>query len=105
MNPILEDLMRKRGLTLESLSPSERVDYERWESILENEVTVKTIKDFCENQKLKIEAKWANLDNKTIKNERLIIMHTVYSALLKAFRSNKKIRKETEAYLLTLLKE
>ncbi len=103
MNPILEDLMKKRGVKLEDLTPGEKQDYERWESILEEEVTVQTIKDLCISQKRKIEAKWADLDNKVLKNERLIIMHTVYSTLLKAFKANKKKRKETEAYLLTLL--
>jgi len=104
MHKILEDLLTKRGVKIESLSPDEKRDFERWNSTLdEGDITVEKISNICQQQIKIIEGKWKDLDNSNQKNERLIIMHTVYKTILSMIKAKAEERKRLEAYLTSLL--
>ncbi len=104
MNKILEDLLKKRGVKLENLSKEEKETFDRWNSVLnEGDVTVEKIQSFCKHQVGMIENKWKDLDNKEIKNERLIVMHTVYKSILQMIKSKKGDRERLEGRLVSLL--
>ena len=103
---ILAKLLQKRGIkSADDLKPEERVDFDRWNKVLssEGEVTVQKIADFCRGQKKLIEAQWRSFDNAPLKNERLVLTHTVYSAILEAIEAPQKERENLERHLNQLL--
>ncbi len=107
MNQLLSKLLGKRGITREELSDkpiagmiSEKGQFENWEKILSEEpITVQVIEDFCKDQISKIEMQWGDFSNASQKNERLVIAHTIYSAILKATKAPKVERESLERYL------
>ena len=108
MLEILSKLLNKRGITKAQLSSealipggiSEKDQFEKWEKVLSGEeVTVESIKQFCEGQKKKIEMQWKGFGNDTQKNERLIVAHTIYSAILEVTDAKKVERESLEQYL------
>ena len=112
MHSLLTKLLNKRGIKREELDekpivpgfPSERNQFERWESILSGEgVTLDKVAEFCKAQVESIELQWKNLDNAPQKNERLIIAHTIYSTLLKTIKAPEVERVELEKYLNDLI--
>ena len=84
---------------------SEKEQFEKWNKILseEEEVSVKKIEEFCQSEINKIEARWQDLDNITLKNERLIIAHTIYRNILRAIKEPKVEREVLENYLNQLV--
>ena len=105
MNSLLTKILNKRGIKdTTQLIAEEKETYKEWDRVLSEEpVTVDRIKQFCEAQIGKIEAQWENIDNTSLKNERLIIVHTVYSALSKLITSPQVERMRLEEYLNKLL--
>src|SRR3990167_652089 len=105
MHPILTKLLHKRGInTKEELSVEEKTDYERWERILSGgEITVETISRFCKSQISLIETQWKDLNNSKEKNKRLILLHSVYSSILKVIISPETERVTLEEYLNKLI--
>lgn len=104
MHYLLEKLLLKKKLDIRELSAEETADFERWNGVLsKKELKVQDIVDFCVQQIADIEAKWQSLDNPTLKNERLIIMHTVYSKILQVTKAGEQERKQLEAYLQGLV--
>lgn len=105
MPPILQKYLHKLGISsIMDLHDDEKKDFDRWEKILsEGEVTVDKILDFCKAQVILIENQWKNLDNTGNKNERLILLHTVYSTIATLIRSPQTERENLEKYLNTLL--
>lgn len=104
---LLEKLLKKRGIeSIAELKTGEgKEEFDQWNKILssEGEVTVSKIREFCESQKKIIEGRWRDLDNSKEKNERLILLHTVYSAIIEAISIPQKQREELEKYLQQLL--
>ena len=81
---------------------SEKDQFEHWEKTLSEEaVTVEVVEKFCKAQVGIIEKKWEDLSN--AHNERLVIAHTIYSAILKAIKAPKVEREALEKYLNQLL--
>jgi hypothetical protein len=106
MQKILEDILKKRGVKLEELREDEKIDFDRWSSILdEGDVTVDKIQRFCSKQIKMIENKWNDLDSPSKNSERLVVIHTVYRAILKMIKAKEGERSILEAYLTSLLHE
>lgn len=114
MHYLISKLLDKRGikdvkdLTSDPMpdgSPSERATIEQWDRVLsaKESVTVDDIKQFCKSQVSKIESQWKDLDNKTVKNERLVLLHTVYKAILEVIDAPQTQRETLERYLKSLL--
>lgn len=85
-------------------SEEEQATYFKYKKTLtEGELTVDKIKEFCQDEKIHIEKQWQNLENSTQKNERLIIIHTIYSRLLEVIEAPKKEKEIAEKYLQELI--
>ena len=107
MHSLLSKLLIKRGIENEKdLSKEEKEWFSEKERILslKDEVSSEDIKKFCQTQIGIIEDQWKNLDNTTLKNERLIMIHTIYSTLIKAINASKVEREILEDYLTQLIK-
>lgn len=104
---LLSRLLNKRGIQdVKDLSQDEQKDFERWKRILsDGEVSVEKIAQFCENKKRQIETQWRDMSNDMLKNERLVIYHNVYSAILEAIKAPVAEREQLEKYLQQLLDE
>lgn len=107
MKPILDKLLEKRGIQdVTALSPDEKETFEKWDRTLsEGNLTVKKIEDFCKAQMSVIEARWRRevADNSKEKNEKLMVMHTVYSTLAALIAAPQTEKENLEKYLKNLL--
>lgn len=103
MHKLLHDLLAKRKLKPQDLTPEETAEFRRWTTILDEEVTVEKIVEFCNIQMDRIENEWSELDNKKLKNERLLIMHAVYKKIVRMIDGKKTERKSVEEELNRLL--
>ncbi len=105
MHPLLKRLMKKRGIEeITDLKLDEKVNFDRWQGILTGgEVTVERILEFCQAQVKLIETQWKNLDNDPKKNERLVLLYTVYKSLIELITSPALERDTLEKYLAQLL--
>jgi hypothetical protein len=104
MHTLLQKLLEKRGIDIKELQPEEKKTYDNWNSVLQGEtVTVEKIADFCKRQLGAIEEKWDNLDNTSLKNERLMYQHTMYSKLLRLITAEERERLQLEKYLNDLI--
>lgn len=104
MHTLLQRLLQKRNVDPKELSLEEKHDFDRWESKLQGkDMNVGTIADYCKAQLVKIESEWDNLDNTNKKNERLILLHTVYGKIARMITSHDKEREELEKYLDDLI--
>lgn len=104
MHALLTKLLNKRGLERDKLSEEEKKWFEEKEKILSGEdITLEKIQKFCEAQIASIEAQFKNIDNDTRKNEKLIIMHNVYSALRNVITAPAVERAALEEYLTKLI--
>ena len=104
MHTLLEKLLGKRNIKQEELSNEEKPIFDKWNKVLSNEqITVSKIKEFCQTQKDLIESQWSNLDNSSQKNDRLVLMHTIYSKLARATEADKTERESLERYLNQLI--
>jgi hypothetical protein len=106
MHSLLSKLLTKRGIeNIEELDKDEKEWFDQKQRILSqpDEISVEDFKKFCQTQIGIIEDQWKNLDNATLKNERLIILHTVYSTILKVANGSKQERELLEDHLTQLL--
>lgn len=106
MYEVITNLFKRRGITdIQQLSPEEKIDYDRWTKILsEGEVSVESIKKFCNNQIGIIESKLRDMSNTNEKNERLIIQFNVYKSILGSIEAPRQEREQLEVYLNSLIK-
>ncbi len=105
MHPKLEKYLQKIGVkNSNELSEEEKQTFDEWKGILSGgQVTVDKIKQFCTEQIKVIEGQWKNLDNSPQKNERLILLHTVYSTLSDLITSPEADRERLEKQLDQML--
>jgi len=104
MNKLLSDWLLKLGVKPTELQGEERDTFDSWKAILDGEeLTVEKIEEFLEVQKGEIEKRFENLDNTPRKNEKLILMHVMYSKMLKMLRSGEQERAALEKHLEQLL--
>ena len=107
MHILLSKLLAKRGIEkLDDLSKEEKEWFDAKQRILsqQDDITVDDFKKFCQSQIDLIQDQWKNLDNTTLKNERLVILHTVYSTILKVATGSKTEREMLEDHLQQILK-
>ena len=107
MHPLLNRLFQKRKIEdVTKLSEEEQATFDTWEKILsEGEINVDKILKFCWSQISAIELQWKNLDNNERKNERLILMHTIYKTLIGIIEAPRAEKESLEKYLNDLLKK
>lgn len=104
MHVLLTKLLAKRGIKREDLDKEEKKWFDEKEKILSGEdINLEKVQKFCEAQIASIEAQFKNLENDTKKNERLIIMHNVYSALRNVITAPAVERAVLEEYLTKLI--
>jgi NACalpha-BTF3-like transcription factor len=104
MHTLLQKLLEKRGVDVKELHGEEKATFDSWNATLVGEtVTVQTIADFCKRQLGAIEEKWEDVNNTTLKNERLMYQHTMYSKILRLISSEKTEREKLERYLTDLI--
>ena len=104
MNNLLTRLLTKKKLTKDQLSPEEKADFQRWEVILsEGELTIDKIMNFCDAQLNIIEGQFKDLDRTEKKNERLILLHSVYKTLRNIGNATNKEKENLENYLNNLI--
>ncbi len=107
MKPILNKLLEKRGIEdVSKLTQEEAATFDTWNRILsDGEITLDKILEYCGAQVGAIELQWKNLDNTPQKNERLILMHTIYKGLMNLISAPRAERETLEKYLNDLLKK
>lgn len=104
MHTLLQRLLEKRNVDIKDLQGEEKNTFSKWESMLSGkEVTVEKIADFCKSQVMLIETQWDNLDNPDKKNERLILLHTVYQKIGRLISAEQREREQLEKYLTELI--
>lgn len=104
MNILLEDYLKKQGVEIDQLDSEERATFDSWRAILDGkEMTVEKILLFIESQLGTIDRLLANLDNKALKNERLLMQRVVYKVLESMIKSPNKEREALQAKLTSLL--
>lgn len=101
---ILSRLLQKRGVTESELSAEEKIQFDNWKKILsEGELTVSTIKEFCQRQIGIIEGKWKDFEYQN--KEKLLPYHSVYKSILGVIDGPKVERENLEKYLNQLLEQ
>lgn len=100
---LIERLLNKRKIKLVDLDPDEKKDFERWQDILSEEVTVESITKFCAMQRDTIEQQFGNLDNTPEKNSRLALLHSVYSKIEKVSAGEGTEKASLVRYLTDLI--
>lgn len=105
MRNILKELLAKRNIKdVTELSKDEQDTFDGWERILsEGEITIGKLERFCQAQLIAVEQQMDNMDNSTLKNDRLNVQRSVYSNILRAIRAPKEQREHLEKYLRTLI--
>lgn len=107
MHNLLSSLLNRRGIKDASeLSGEEKQSFESWQKVLvEEEVTPQSMADFCTNEIAAIELQFKDLSRPEYKTERLVLLHSVYSALLSFIKGKKHEKEALVKYLTSLLKE
>ena len=105
MMPILEKLLKKRGInSIEELREDEKEVFDRWDKVLsDGDITLEKVVQFCNGQIASIEDRWKDLNAPQEKNERLIIHHTVYRTIRDIITKPQAERANLEKYLNSLL--
>ena len=104
---IIQDILSKKGVTkLSELTPDEKVEYDRWQAIVEgNEVTVAKMKEFCESQIRIIEGRYATGDTTDKQDTFLRASLHIYLNLLNMINSPEVNRVNLEKHLTNILKQ
>ena len=106
MHKLLHDWLLKLNVKPGELSGEEKETFDRWNAVLGGEeLSVEQIATFCEGQKQEIEKRFEDLDNSPQKNERLILLFTVYNNIIQALHAGEQERKSLEEHLTKLLDE
>lgn len=101
---LLSKLLQKRNInSLDELSTEERATFEQYQSVLEKEITVATLKEFCISQIKLIEGKFAD-NPKTDDDQYLKACLHVYLNIIKAIEAPEQERKSLEQHLTALIK-
>jgi hypothetical protein len=104
MHTKLLEVLAKQGLKEEQLSPEEKVTFDNWNRVLSNEkITLENVRDFCNQQKTIIESMFGTLDNSSQKNDRLVLMHSIYSKIARVTVADHTERLAVEAQLNLLI--
>ena len=101
---ILENWLAKLGVKPEEMIPEEKKTYETYKAILsKEELTIKEINEFLQDQITVIESRWKDLNIEQSKKSELIHYHTIYKTLLAAINAPRIEREVLENYLNKLI--
>lgn len=101
---LLSKLLQKKNIEkLDDLSVEERATFEHYQSILEKEISVQTIKEFCISQIKLIEGKFSD-NPKTDDDPYLKACLHVYLNIIKTIEAPEQERKALEQHLTALIK-
>lgn len=101
----LKNILKKREVeSVADLNADERQTVTAWENdwkaiLAKPDITIDDMRLFCDNQVKIIEWQWRDLNNPDKKNERLILLHTVWSLLRNFLNSKEDSRVALEKYL------
>ena len=101
---LIQQLLDKRGINkITELSPDEKVEYERWQQIIDgSEVTVDKIKEFCKYQIKVVESKCDGVTSLTPIQQ--ASLH-IYLNLLAMIEAPEIDRKNLEAHLTRIINQ
>lgn len=103
MHPLIEKYIKSRGIE-DDLTAEEKALVDKWQAILVNkEISIEDIHTFCEAQLALIESQFGSMENSSQKNDRLVLLHSVYKRLLGLLTSKQKEREQLEAHITTML--
>jgi hypothetical protein len=102
---LINKIFERKGITkITELSPDEKVEYDRWQAIMDgSEITVAKIKAFCEFQVKTIEGKYATGESTDKQDTYLRASLHIYLNLIKLIDSPEIERGNLEKYLTTLI--
>lgn len=102
---ILQKILKKRGIEdVNELDLEEREQFEQWRKTLsEDEISLDSVKDFCETQVRNIEAQMKDLERSTEKTDRLVTQHTVYKSIIGIIEAPQEMKENLIKYLQGLL--
>jgi len=105
MHNLLSKLFQKKGINdITELSSEEREDFDRWQKILvEEEITVNSITEFCKYQTSKIEQQFGDVNNNAQKIEKLVLLHSVYKGISNLTEGSKSQKEALIKYLTNLI--
>lgn len=105
MHTAIETLLNKRGIkSIDELDSEEKAQVDQWQKVLVKEtITIPRMTEFLIVQKSLVEAQLSDINNPTLKNDRLIVQLNVYSKLLNFLDSDNKERESLIKYLTTLV--
>jgi hypothetical protein len=104
---IIQSILQKKGVSkLTELTPDEKVEYDRWQSIVDgNEVTIEKMREFCASQIRLIEGRYASGDTTDKQDTFLRASLHIYLNLLDMINSPEITRVNLEKHLTQLLKQ
>lgn len=102
---LLARLLQKRGIKEEGdLDHEERSTFEQWrKTLVEEPVTIETLKSFCDYQLSAITQQLKDLDRSPQKTDRLVLLFNVYSSLRGVIDSPKEAKEALVRYLTSQL--
>lgn len=97
-------LLERRGLKHEDLSAEEKATMEQWRKTLSGgSITAKDVAVFCRIQLANIERQFKDLDATPTKQNRLVLLHSVYTSLMGLINNPQAEKEALEKYLDTLV--
>lgn len=100
MHHLLSQLLEKWNISnVEQLTPEEKQTFDQWRSILNDEVTVDTIAEFCTRQQKLIESKWKEMYRDRAHDSYLTDIHAVYGNIRHLIEADKGQRAQLEQEL------
>ena len=105
MHTLLTKLLEKRNIkTTKELEVEEKADFDRWDSILQRpDISKEDVEALCEFEIGEMEKELSNLSNTHRKNERLVILLTVWRKIQRLMEGNRAEREALEEYIQKLL--
>lgn len=105
MHPLLEKYLDKKSIaSIDQLDADEKATLKQWEVTLKGkEVTVADVVDFCQVQLGFIERQFDNLDTPAGRNDRLVLMHSLYRKICTLLTAPQKERAALEAKLTDMI--
>ena len=105
LSTLIQKILEKKKINkISELSPDEKVEYDRWNAIIEgSEITVPKIKEFCESQIRLIEGRYASGEATDKQDIMLRASLHIYLNLIKLIDSPEIERGNLEKYLSQIL--
>lgn len=103
MHKLLGDWLNKLNIGVDKLTPEEKKTFDTWQSILEREVTVDSILEFCKRQQNLIESKWMVSNRDRTHDTHLADLHGVYKQIIHVIEAPANERAQIEREIERLL--